>query len=271
LLLLLLNQTFSFSINGEYGRRAVIGWIGGAVSVPLICNAEGATDVESFLATGGVAMPMGVSGQAGKSKPVTGIYFRDGTDVQRNPRTGDVLAEIVMKGEDGKIGVLTSYSSPWSLAKGMVFDVECRDASTGEGAFLSVSQSLGGKTIDQVPNSVIVDSLLKPNGRFSFYGDPTDVKIKSSEVQGDYRFINISFSTLSQATQTEIPRKARVAATIPKGTDQAVILVGSASAIQWKKGSEKTIASTLDSFRAIPSPPSNMKVRVKQIGGEPII
>jgi hypothetical protein len=37
---------------------------------------EGNTDVDDFLRTGGVAMPMGVSGQAGKSKPETGVFLR---------------------------------------------------------------------------------------------------------------------------------------------------------------------------------------------------
>lgn len=149
------------------------------------------------------------------------------------------------------------------IAKGMVFDVECRDAKTGDGAFLSVSQAVGGKTVDQLKDSFILTNLLKPNGRFSFYGEPTDVKIKSSEVKGNYKIIDLTFSTLSQATQTEIPRRARVAATIPTGTDQAVILVGSASTTQWKKGSDKAIASTIESFRAVPAPRSDMKLRRK--------
>mmetsp|Transcript_7440 Transcript_7440/g.12393 ORF Transcript_7440/g.12393 Transcript_7440/m.12393 type:complete len:156 (-) Transcript_7440:75-542(-) len=152
----------------------------------------------------------------------------------------------------------------------MVYDVECRDSSTGDGAFLSVSQKVGGKSIDQVKDTFILDSLLKSDGRFSFYGPPTDVKIKSSEINQDtgYKIMDISFSTISQATQTEIPRKARVAATIPAGTDQAVMLVASSSAIRWKKGSDKVIGTTIESFRAVQAPASSMKVRVKPTGRE---
>lgn len=40
-------------------------------------------------------MPMGVSGQAGKSRPETGIVFRDGSDLTRNSKTGDALTEIL--------------------------------------------------------------------------------------------------------------------------------------------------------------------------------
>jgi hypothetical protein len=149
-----------------------------------------------------------------------------------------------------------------------VYDVECRDASTGDGAFLSVTKKVGGKPIDQVKDTFILDSLFKADGRFSFYGPPTDVKVKSSDIKGAYKVMDISFSTISQATQTEIPRKARVAATIPSGTDQAVMLVASSSAIRWKKGSETAIASTIDSFRAVQAPASSLKIRVKPTGRE---
>lgn len=96
-------------------RRAAVGWFGAAVTLPQLCNAE-PVDVNDFLKSGRVAMPMGVSGQAGKSRPETGVVIRDGSDVSRDSRTGDVLAEIVVKGNDGEnAAVLASYSSPWPL------------------------------------------------------------------------------------------------------------------------------------------------------------
>lgn len=39
-------------------------------------RAEESMDVENFIKTGGVAMPMGVSGQAGKSRPENGVVLR---------------------------------------------------------------------------------------------------------------------------------------------------------------------------------------------------
>jgi hypothetical protein len=68
-------------------RREALGWIvGGActsagciVGRPWAANAadtpEG-VDVDSFMRTGMVSQPMGVSGQAGKSKPDLGIILR---------------------------------------------------------------------------------------------------------------------------------------------------------------------------------------------------
>lgn len=227
-----------------------------------------ALDVSNYLRTGFVSQPMGVSGQAGKSRPETGIVLRDGSEVLRDSRTGDVSAEIIMLSSTGndKLPVLVSYSSPWPLATGTVFDVECRDPSTGDGAFLAATTATNGKTIRELDDSFFLDSLFAPTGRFSFYGQPTDVKVKSSSIVegGTKRVMDVTFSTLSQSTQSEIPRHASLIATIPEGSGQALMLVGSASALRWKKGgSDKTIATVLESFRAAPAPQTSLKLRPK--------
>lgn len=158
-------------------------------------------------------------------------------------------------------------SDPYLIAaKGGYFDVECRNGKTGDGAFLAVTTDAGGKSISQLSDSFLLDNLLAPTGRFSFYGSPTDVKVKKSEMKGDYRIVDLSFSTLLQSTQTEVPRKARLVATIPTGSSQAVMLVGSATTTRWNKGTDKEIYSTLESFRAIPAPQSSMKLRKKERG-----
>jgi hypothetical protein len=258
-------------------RRDALGWLAGGTTAvggwlaqqqPSLAAGEtpDSFNVDAYLRSGVVSSPMGVSGQAGKSKPETGIFLRDGSEVSRDPRTGDVLAEIVMMSSSGdkKAPVLASYSAPWPLATGTVFDVECRDPKTGDSAYLAVSSKTGGKAIGELKSTFFLDDLFAPTGRFSFYGQPTDVKVKSSTLKGDYREMDVTFATLSQSTQTEIPRRARVVATIPAGTDQAVMFVGSASALRWKKGSDQTIAKVADSFRAIPAPQTALKVRTKE-------
>lgn len=83
----------------------------------LAATVDSGLNVNDFLKTGQVAMPMGVAGQAGKSRPETGVTLRDGTDVSRDPRTGDVLAEIIVqdaKNQQAAV-ILASYSSPWPL------------------------------------------------------------------------------------------------------------------------------------------------------------
>ena len=192
--------------------------------------------------------------------------LREGSEVSRDSRTGDVLAEILVKGSgsDNMIPVLASFVSPWSLAEGTVFDVECRNPSTGDGAFLAVTPVTGGKSLIDLKDSFFVNALTGPTGRFSFYGPPTDIKVKQSNTNGNYRTIDMSFSTLSQSTQTEIPRLARIVATIPEGTQQAVLLVASASASRWRKGADGTIATVAESFRAVPAPTSALRMRTKE-------
>jgi hypothetical protein len=194
--------------------------------------------------------------------------LRDGSEVSRDSRSGDVLAEILLQSKQNasqKIPVFASFSSPWPLATGSVFDVECRNANTGEGSFMAVTKSLGSSTkLEDLTDSFFVDELTRPTGRFSFYGTPTDMKVRNSITQGDYRVMELSFSILAQSTQAELPRRARLVATIPAGTQQAVMLVGSASATRWKQGSEGVIAKVVDSFRAIPAPSSSMRMRAKE-------
>lgn len=223
------------------------------------------TDVESFLQSGQVSMPMGVSGQAGKSRPDTGIYFRDGSEVSRDTRSGNVLAEIVLGATSSDpTAVLASFTSPWPLAKGSLFDVECRDSSTGDSAFLSLTSKVNGKSVADLPSSFFTNNLFSSTGRFSFYGPPTDVKVKKSYMDGDNRVIELGFSILSQSTGAEIPRLAIVVATVPEGTDEAVMLATSATATRWRKGVEKDVRKTAESFKANASPKTGMKVRVKR-------
>lgn len=227
---------------------------------------EDKLDVDSFLRTGMVQNPMGVSGQAGKSKPETGIVLRDGVDVLRDPRSGGVSAEVLVN--NNTKAIFASFVSPWPIATGPVFDIECRDAKNGDGAFMAVTGSTNGKGLAELPNDFFLKRLFSPTGRYSFYGPPTDVKVKKSYMNGDYRFIELQFSNLSQSTQAEIPRYAVISATIPPGSENAVMLVGGATATRWRKGSEATVRAAVESFRAIEAPKSSGKIRPKKRDSE---
>jgi len=50
----------------------------------------------------------------------------------------------------------------------------------------------------------------------------------------------------------------------PGNTDQAVMLVASATSTRWKRGSENAVRDTIASFNASPSPRSALKVRRRQ-------
>jgi len=113
-------------------------------------------DINDFLRTGiDSGGPMGVSSQAGKSRPQTGVFFRDGTDVARDKRTGSVSAEIIVGTKSNPSPLLVNYVSPWPLATGSVYDIECRDSKTGDGAFVSVvldTSETKGKSIQDLSN-----------------------------------------------------------------------------------------------------------------------
>ena len=154
-------------------------------------------------------------------------------------RNGDVSAEILLGKKEAPASVLVSFAAPYKLETGGVFDVECRDARTGDGAFLAVTAEVpGGTALGDLPASFFLERLFAPTGRFSFYGPPTDVRVKRSALAdgGDRRVIELAFSNLSQSTNAEIPRNAVLAATIPKGTNNAVMLVASSNASRWRKG-----------------------------------
>uniref|UniRef100_A0A7S0CCE2 Uncharacterized protein n=1 Tax=Proboscia inermis TaxID=420281 RepID=A0A7S0CCE2_9STRA len=221
-------------------------------------------NIDQFLRTGvDGGGNMGVSSQAGKSRPETGVILRDGADVFRDKGTGDVLAEILIGTKLEPVAIVASFRSPWPLATGSVFDVECRDAKTGDGTFMAVTDNVGGKSLEELPSDFFMERLFNPAGRFSFYGAPTDIKVKKSRTEGLTRYMEVSFSNLSQSTNSEIPRKAIVAATIPKGSNNAVMLVASSSTSRWLKGSEKDVRSTIESFQAIPAPKTSLKLRAK--------
>jgi hypothetical protein len=249
--------------------------LGTTTGAPQPASADAAAiqdslDIDSFLRTGvDAGGPMGVSSQAGKSRPQTGVVLRDGSDVSQD-RKGAVLAEILTGTKAKPSAVLVSFVSPWKLETGPVFDVETRDGKTGDGAFLAVTKSTEGKSLADLPSSFFLERLFDPTGRFSFYGPPTDVKVKSSKIEGDRRYIELSFSNLSQSTNAEIPRRALLVATVPPGTDNAVMLVASANSSRWKKGSEAAAREVIDSFRATPAPKSNLKLRAKDRGGQSI-
>jgi hypothetical protein len=163
-------------------------------------------------------------------------YFRDGSIPSRDETSGAVLAEILIGNREQPVPVLASFISPWPLATGSVFDVECRNPKTGDGAFLAITESTNGKSnVKDVPDSFFLDDLFQPYGRFSFYGPPTDIKVRKSytEEETNKKVIEVSFSSLSQSTQSEIPRIAIISA----------------------------IRSTIDSFRVVLAPKSSLKMR----------
>lgn len=118
-------------VSAETSRRDILGGLLSACAVGALvvggapapawsaAAVQDSLDVDAFLRKGvDLGGTMGVSSQAGKSRPETGVYLRDGSEVSRNKKSGDVNAEIVVNGVDGeKMAVFVGYSSPWPLGK----------------------------------------------------------------------------------------------------------------------------------------------------------
>jgi len=146
--------------NSKMNRRCVLSTIQAAgliLASPTLATADSAAvqdsvNVDNFLRTGmDSGGNMGVSSQAGKSRPQTGVVFRDGSDVSQD-RSGSVLAEILVGTKEKPVAILVSFASlKWKLEKGSVYDVETRDGKTGDGAFLAVSKSTQGKKLAELP------------------------------------------------------------------------------------------------------------------------
>jgi hypothetical protein len=85
-----------------------------------------------------------------------------------------------------------------------------------------------------------------------------------------YKVLDVSFSIVSQSTQSELPRRAVVAATVPRGTRQAVMLVASSSAGRWSsRGAGEAARKAAESFAAAPAPPTRLRVRRAAAGRGP--
>ena len=91
---------------------------------------------------GGQAQPVGVGTMSSRARPVTNVKLLDGTltstweDGGKSKRTANgINAEIELGGTDCRV----QFSSPWSLKRGMFYDVETR-GENGDGAYLHVGQ-----------------------------------------------------------------------------------------------------------------------------------
>ena len=175
-----------------------------------------------------------------------------------SPLQPSVSAELVLDG--GVVATATFDSEPgYPLIRGMFYDVEVR-SKAADGAFLQVASLPKDKMIADVSDSFFTKAVFSVEGRFGAYGTPTDVKVLKSD-KGAKRLLDISFSALSPG-QTEVPRRAIVAAIQPEGSTDVVMLVGGSTASQWKK-SEGAMRKILQSYRIARVRPTSIQRKSK--------
>ena len=198
--------------------------------------------------TGQQSQNLGAGTIAGKSRPVTGVILLSEASASGSSGTPFISAECVL---NGGIAATATFQSPWPIARGMYYDVEAR-SKDGDGAFLMVSSLPKGeaRTLDSLPSRYFFDAVFSAAGRFGAYGAPTDIKLLKSTLspEGNTRFLDVSFSALSPGL-SEVPRRALIAATVPSGSEDVVMLVGGAAAARWKKGGEEAVRSAVGSFK----------------------
>ena len=202
---------------------------------------------------------LGAGTISSRSRPSTGVVLLEEVQESGKKDAPSVSAELVLDG--GVVATATFDSDPgYPLIRGMFYDVEVRSTKGADGAFLQVAKLPSGKSILDVPDAFFTKSVFSTEGRFGAYGQPTDIKVLKSD-KGDRRLLDISFSALSPG-QTEVPRRALVAAVQPDGADDVVMLVGGSTASQWKK-SESAMRNMAKSFRIARTRPTKIPRKAK--------
>lgn len=197
--------------------------------------------------TGEQSQNLGAGTISSRSRPVTGVVLLDEVVSSGKESSPTISAEMVL---DGGVAITASFESTWPLAKGMFYDVESRSKG-GDGAFMHVASLPSGASLETLPSTFFTDKILSAAGRFGAFGAPTDVKILSSKTleskEVSRRELEISFNALSPG-QSEVPRRALVAAVQPTGSSSVVMLVGGATAGRWKS-TEPAVRKTIGSFK----------------------
>ena len=187
---------------------------------------------------------LGAGTMSSRSRPVTGVVLLEEVQESGKKDAPTVAAELVL---DGGVAATATFQSEYPLVRGMFYDVEVKNTK-GDGAFLQVARLPDGKTLADVGNAVLTKAVFSTEGRFGAYGAATDVKVlSSSEKDAPTRLLDVSFAALSPG-QTEVPRRALVAAVQPEGSADVVMLVGSSTANAWKKA-EPSMRAMAGSFR----------------------
>lgn len=202
---------------------------------------------------------LGAGTMSSRSRPVTGVVLLEEVQEVGKKEAPSISAELVLDG--GVVATATFDSEPgYPLIRGMFYDVEVRSKSA-DGAFLQVAQLPSGKKIADVNDKFFTKAVFSTEGRFGAYGAPTDIKVVASDDKGSRRLLEISFSALSPG-QTEVPRRALVAALQPEGSDDVVMLVSGSTAGQWKK-SEAALRKMASSYRIARTRPTNIARKAK--------
>ncbi|KAL7520511.1 hypothetical protein ACHAWX_005232 [Stephanocyclus meneghinianus] len=142
-------------------------------------------------------------GGLGKTRPVTGVVFRDPEAVGSSSNGDDVTNELLAP--DGTPAFVT-FSAPWPLLKSAA-GIEARDISGGfESSFVQVAELPKGITaLNEVEPAFLSQVVFGSTGKFGMYGAPTDIKIKKiSQSTNGMTVYCASFTCLTPAMRERL-------------------------------------------------------------------
>ena len=248
-------------VHVSQSRRAMLQSAASAAFMPLVAYAggvpEGMKTSESYTNLQQISPEttgtLGAGTMSSRSRPETGVVLLEEVQEAGSKDKPTVSADLVLDG--GVIATATFDSEQgYPLIRGMFYDVEVR-GKAADGAFLQVASLPDGKTIADVSDSFFTKKVFATSGRFGAYGAPTDIKVVNS-AKGARREVEVTFAALSPS-QTEVPRRTLISAVQPEGSTDVVMLVGGATASQWKK-SEPNLRKMASSFRIARTRPTNI-------------
>jgi hypothetical protein len=103
-------------------------------------------------------------GGLGKTKPETGVVFRDPTVPTTQSSTGVVSQELISPSSSKSL-VLVSFQSPWPLQPSQT-SMECRDLSQPESAFVQVGTLEGSSSNKKITPAFLTSTLFGSKGKF---------------------------------------------------------------------------------------------------------
>ena len=243
-----------------------------AVAPDVASSRRDALRIAVAMAVCAAAAPVGVDGPAsvfeggvgglGKTRPETGIVFRDpeaaaassGSDSMAGFGGGSQATNELLA-PDGTPALVTFYA-PWPMLRSSL-SVESRDLANPESAFILVKRVPGvGVGAGGLTKSFFSDAVFSQAGKYGAYGAPFDIGIKkldpSSYTSAPGTVIyEAKFTTLTPAMR-ESDRRAYISASVVG--DGAFLLVTSTTAPRFKK-IEKELRRVADSFACAAAPP----------------
>mmetsp|Transcript_17855 Transcript_17855/g.27125 ORF Transcript_17855/g.27125 Transcript_17855/m.27125 type:complete len:262 (-) Transcript_17855:35-820(-) len=250
----LLQLFISFSLSWGFGavKRSLI--------IPGTSSSSRAEFLSSIVAASSLLVPVGSTnafdggvGGLGKTRPQTGVVFRDeeAAAATTQSKGGDVTYELLSP--DGSPAVV-SFNAPWPLLQ-TAAGIESRDIGGGfESTFVQVTELQKGS---EIKPAQLKEAIFSSKGKFGMYGSPTDIKLRlvSPENSKSPAIYLAVFTTLTPGMR-ESDRKAYISAkTVGNGL---FLLVTTTTAVRFTK-LESSLRRVAESFLVVDAPKTNLR------------